>query len=194
MVALVQRPAPDFKATAVIKGKYKDISLSDYTGQWYGMLSMNIFFGPNGRVYPQACHFILSSVSCRKSVYPLWLYMCFYFRDFTPTGHQDIIAFNDALPLFKEIQTTVLGMVFRVMQHLSTLFLHFPVAVSTDSHYSHLAWSTQPRGQDGLGPDLMLPLVADKTMRISRKYGVLFEEEGTSLRCVCIIDPKGIVR
>jgi alkyl hydroperoxide reductase subunit AhpC len=39
-----------------------------------------------------------------------------------------------------------------------------------------------------------LPLVADKTMKISRKYGVLVEEEGVARRCVCIIDPKGILR
>jgi alkyl hydroperoxide reductase subunit AhpC len=50
MVALVQRPAPDFKATAVIEGEFQDISLSDYSGQWYGTLSFNVFFCSNGRV------------------------------------------------------------------------------------------------------------------------------------------------
>lgn len=34
MVALVQRPAPTFKATAVVDGQFADISLSDYRGQW----------------------------------------------------------------------------------------------------------------------------------------------------------------
>lgn len=34
--AFVQRPAPAFKATTVFPGgEFKDISLSDYLGQWY---------------------------------------------------------------------------------------------------------------------------------------------------------------
>jgi alkyl hydroperoxide reductase subunit AhpC len=66
--------------------------------------------------------------------------------------------------------------------------------VSTDSHFSHLAWSSQPRKQGGIGPDLILPLVADKSMKISRDYGVLIEEEGIALRGLFIIDPKGILR
>jgi hypothetical protein len=52
--------------------------------------------------------------------------MCFYLRDFTSDSHKDIIAFNDALQSFKEIQTAVLGMVFRVMQYLFHLVLTLP--------------------------------------------------------------------
>lgn len=35
MVAFVQRPAPSFKATAVVGGLFEDIDLSTYLGQWY---------------------------------------------------------------------------------------------------------------------------------------------------------------
>ena len=35
MVALIQRPAPTFKADAVAEGLFLDISLTDYLGQWY---------------------------------------------------------------------------------------------------------------------------------------------------------------
>ena len=66
--------------------------------------------------------------------------------------------------------------------------------VSTDSTYSHFAWASQPRNQGGLGPDLKLPLIADRNMSISRDYGVLIEEEGIALRGLFIIDPKGILR
>jgi alkyl hydroperoxide reductase subunit AhpC len=52
----------------------------------------------------------------------------------------------------------------------------------------------QPRKQGGLGPDLKLPLVADRTMAISREYGVLIEEEGIALRGLFVVDPKGILR
>lgn len=34
MVALVQRPAPSFKAEAVVGGLFEDIDLANYQGQW----------------------------------------------------------------------------------------------------------------------------------------------------------------
>jgi alkyl hydroperoxide reductase subunit AhpC len=52
----------------------------------------------------------------------------------------------------------------------------------------------QPRKQGGLGPDLKLPLIADRNMQISRDYGVLIEDEGIALRGLFLIDPKGILR
>ncbi|EJF60889.1 peroxiredoxin [Dichomitus squalens LYAD-421 SS1] len=137
MVAIVQKPAPTFKATAVVDGLFKDISLSDYLGQW-----VVLFF------------------------YPL---------DFTFVCPTEILAFNDALPQFHQLNTAVLG-------------------VSTDSHFAHLAWATQPRKEGGLGPDLKLPLIADKNLSISRDYNVLIEEEGVALRGLFIIDPKGTLR
>ena len=57
-----------------------------------------------------------------------------------------------------------------------------------------MAWASQPRKEGGLGPDLKLPLLADKSMKISRDYGVLLEDEGIALRGLFIIDPKGILR
>lgn len=137
MVALVQRPAPAFKAEAVAEGTFLDISSSDFLGQWVVLL--------------------------------------FYPMDFTFVCPTEILAFNDALPRFKELNTTVFG-------------------VSTDSKFSHLAWANQPRKEGGLGPDLKLPLLADRSMRISRDYGVLLEDEGIALRGLFIIDPKGILR
>lgn len=137
MVAIVQKPAPAFKTTAVVEGTFKDVALSDFLGQW-----VVLFF------------------------YPL---------DFTFVCPTEILAFNDALADFKAINTVVLG-------------------ASTDSHFSHLAWATQPRKQGGLGPDLTLPLLADKSMRIARDYGVLIEEEGIALRGLFIVDPKGVLR
>lgn len=95
--------------------------------------------------------------------------------DFTFVCPTEIIQYNDALTRFRAINTQVL-------------------ALSTDSHYSHLAWQAQPRKQGGLGSDLQLPLVADRNQKISRDYGVLIEEEGVALRGLFIIDPKGTLR
>jgi alkyl hydroperoxide reductase subunit AhpC len=78
----------------------------------------------------------------------------------------------------------------------ATVFIYSlpPPGVSTDSTYSHFAWASQPRKEGGLGPDLKLPLIADRNQKISRDYGVLIEEEGIALRGLFIIDPKGILR
>ena len=38
MSTLVQKPAPDFKATAVVNGQFKEISLSDYKAKKYVVL------------------------------------------------------------------------------------------------------------------------------------------------------------
>ncbi|KAI1854999.1 hypothetical protein JX265_012354 [Neoarthrinium moseri] len=104
-----------------------------------------------------------------------WVVLLFYPMDFTFVCPTEIIQYNDALARFRAINTSVL-------------------ALSTDSHYSHLAWQTQPRKQGGLGPDLQLPLVADRSQKISRDYGVLLEDEGVALRGLFIIDPKGVLR
>lgn len=67
------------------------------------------------------------------------------------------------------------------------------VAVSTDSHFCHLAWVNAPRKQGGLG-EMNIPLLADKSMTISRSYGVLQEESGISFRGLFIIDGKQNLR
>jgi len=104
-----------------------------------------------------------------------WVVLLFYPMDFTFVCPTEILAYNDAIPRFRELNTVVLG-------------------ISTDSKYSHFAWATQSRKTGGLGPDLKLPLIADRNMKISQEYGVLLEEEGISLRGLFIIDPKGILR
>lgn len=67
------------------------------------------------------------------------------------------------------------------------------VGISTDSHFSHLAWINQPRKEGGLG-GLSYPLVSDFNKNISRDYGVLIEEAGIALRGLFIIDPQGVLR
>jgi alkyl hydroperoxide reductase subunit AhpC len=59
--------------------------------------------------------------------------------------------------------------------------------------FSHLAWINTPRKQGGLG-EMKIPILADKTKKIAREYGVLLEDAGVALRGLFIIDPKGIVR
>ena len=47
------------------------------------------------------------------------------------------------------------------------------VAASTDSHFSHLAWVNTPRKQGGLG-NMKIPLLADKTCDIAKRWAISF--------------------
>lgn len=133
MGRLVGNKAPDFKATAVQNGEFRDISLSDYKGKW-------------------KCLFF----------YPL---------DFTFVCPTEINAYNDAAAKFQELNCEV-------------------IAVSTDSQFSHLAWTEQPRSEGGLGPETKIPLVADFNKTIARDYEVLVEDEGVALRGLFLIDTE----
>ncbi|KAI9432344.1 2-cysteine peroxiredoxin [Lactarius indigo] len=97
-----------------------------------------------------------------------WVILMFYPLDFTFVCPTEILAFNDALPEFSRLNTTVL-------------------AISTDSEYSHHAWAQQLRSAGGLGPNLSIPLLADRNMRVAGKYGIAF-------RASYLIDPKGVLR
>lgn len=102
-----------------------------------------------------------------------YVVLFFYPLDFTFVCPTEIIAFSDRYAEFEK----------RGVQLL---------AVSVDSHYSHLAWKNTPRSQGGLG-DIHYPLVADMNKKIAADYGVLLEG-GIALRGLFLIDKSGIVR
>jgi peroxiredoxin 1 len=56
-----------------------------------------------------------------------------------------------------------------------------------------LAWINTPRKQGGLG-EMNIPLLADKSMKVARDYGVLQEESGIAFRGLFIIDGKQNLR
>eukprot|EP00095_Tigriopus_kingsejongensis_P006663 snap_masked-scaffold363_size195477-processed-gene-0.33 protein:Tk06663 transcript:snap_masked-scaffold363_size195477-processed-gene-0.33-mRNA-1 annotation:"prx- prx- prx-3" len=135
-VPQIQKPAPAFKAQAVVNGDFKEIQLSDFRGQY--------------------------------------LVLYFYPLDFTFVCPTEIIAFSDRIQEFRDINCEVVG-------------------VSTDSHFSHLAWINMARKEGGLG-GLNYPLAADFSKQIARDYGVLLEEAGVALRGLFIIDPEFILQ
>lgn len=67
------------------------------------------------------------------------------------------------------------------------------VLISTDSVYSHYAWTLTPPERGGIG-SIPFPLASDHLHDISRAYGVLDDAEGTSQRATVIVDPDGEVR
>ncbi|KAF5294786.1 hypothetical protein FQA39_LY00270 [Lamprigera yunnana] len=103
-----------------------------------------------------------------------YVVLFFYPLDFTFVCPTEIIAFSDRFEEFKAINTAVIG-------------------ASTDSQFSHLAWINTPRKQGGLG-DMKIPLLSDKSMKISKDYGVLDEENGIPFRGLFIIDGNSILR
>lgn len=102
-----------------------------------------------------------------------WKILFFYPLDFTFVCPTEITAFSDAVDKFRALNCDVIG-------------------CSTDSKFSHLAWTKQPRNEGGLG-EISYPLLADFTKEISANYGVLLEP-GMALRGLFIIDDKDTIQ
>ncbi len=108
-----------------------------------------------------------------------WLVLLFYPFDYTFVCPTEIISFSENNEIFDSINTQVL-------------------AISTDSHHTHLSWTRASRKDGGVGK-LNIPLVADTSKKISESFGVLVTDEnddmfGAALRGLFIIDPNGIIR
>ncbi|KER30978.1 antioxidant, AhpC/TSA family [Opisthorchis viverrini] len=103
-----------------------------------------------------------------------YVILFFYPADFTFVCPTEIISFSDRVDEFKDRNCQV-------------------IACSTDSKYSHLAWTQVERKKGGLGP-MQIPLLADSSKAIARAYGVLDEVQGDTFRGLFIIDGKGILR
>lgn len=64
------------------------------------------------------------------------------------------------------------------------------LSVSTDTVWVHQAWHNDSETIK----KIKFPMVADPTHEISKKYGVLIEEEGVTLRGTFLIGPSGKLR
>ena len=108
-----------------------------------------------------------------------YLVIVFYPFDFTYVCPTELISFSESIPEFKKLGAEVIG-------------------ISTDSHFTHLAWLKTPREEGGLGK-IDYPLLADISKGISKDYGVLVTQEGdpmrgAALRGVFIIDGDQKIR
>ena len=97
----------------------------------------------------------------------------FYPLDFTFVCPSEIIAFANRLKDFHARDVEV-------------------IAVSVDSHFTHLAWKNTPVEKGGIG-NIQFPMVADLTKQIARDYDVLVDES-VAFRGTFLIDEKGVVR
>lgn len=103
-----------------------------------------------------------------------WTILLFYPLDFTFVCPTELTAFSDRLEEFEAIGADVIG-------------------VSTDSVFSHRAWINTSRDNGGVA-ELNYPLASDITGEVSKKYGVLLEDQGIALRGLFIIDPEGVLK
>lgn len=103
-----------------------------------------------------------------------YIVLFFYPLDFTFVCPTELHAFSDRLPEFQQRGVEV-------------------VAVSVDSHFSHLAWLNTPRNQGGI-EGVGYPIVSDIQKKICTDYDVLAEEQGIALRGLFLIDRNFIVR
>lgn len=97
----------------------------------------------------------------------------FYPLDFTFVCPTEIIAFNHRLGEFSSRHAKV-------------------IAISVDSHFSHIAWKRTPVNDGGIG-NVQMPMVSDLNKSISRAYDVLINDS-IALRGSFLIDKNGIVR
>ena len=97
-----------------------------------------------------------------------WVVVFFYPLDFTFVCPTEIKSFSQHNEEFRKVNAEVIG-------------------VSTDSSYSHKAWTESSLGK------VSFPLIGDTNHAISRLFGVLIEEKGIAYRGTFIIDPDGKV-
>ncbi len=98
-----------------------------------------------------------------------WVVLFFYPLDFTFVCPTEIQGFNKHLDQFNKLGVEV-------------------IAASTDSVYSHKAWTESSLGK------IQFPILADTNHRVARSFNVLIEDKGISLRGTFIINPDGILK
>lgn len=108
-----------------------------------------------------------------------WVVFFSHPADFTPVCTTEFIALAKECEEFKKLNTELLGL-------------------SIDSLHSHLAWAKDIEGIDWSGEGTVVipfPIVADISMEVSKKYGMLQTVASTqTVRAVFIIDPESMVR
>ncbi len=102
-----------------------------------------------------------------------YVVLFFYPLDFTFVCPTELHAFQEKLQAFQERNTEV-------------------IAVSTDSHFSHMAWLNTPKSQGGI-EGVEYPIVSDFNKTISKDFDVLVEADGVAYRGLFLLDKEGVV-
>lgn len=103
-----------------------------------------------------------------------YVVLFFYPLDFTFVCPTELHAFNDKIKEFQSRNTEI-------------------IAVSIDSHFSHLAWLGTPKSKGGI-QGVKYTVISDINKDISRDYDVLVEGQGIAYRGLFLLDRDQIVR
>lgn len=99
----------------------------------------------------------------------------FYPMDFTFVCPSELIALNNRLNSFKELNVEI-------------------VSVSVDSEYVHNAWRNSPLEFGGIGKAINYTMVSDIKKKIIKDYGVEDDTTGVAYRGSYLIDCNKIIR
>jgi peroxiredoxin (alkyl hydroperoxide reductase subunit C) len=104
-----------------------------------------------------------------------WLILFSHPADFTPVCTTEFIAFAEIYPELQKRGVELLGL-------------------SIDSVYSHIAWMRNIEEKTGV--QIPFPVIADLNKEVASLYGMVMpgESKSETVRCVFIIDPKGVLR
>lgn len=109
-----------------------------------------------------------------------WVILCSHPADFTPVCTTEFMTFAAMADEFKALNTELIGL-------------------SVDSVYSHIAWLRRIHELEWKGMrnvEVKFPVIADISMDVSRKYGMIQPEQSTTqaVRAVFVIDPESKIR
>jgi peroxiredoxin (alkyl hydroperoxide reductase subunit C) len=104
-----------------------------------------------------------------------WLILFSHPADFTPVCTTEFVAFVEIYPELQKRGVDLLGL-------------------SIDSVYAHIAWVRNI--EEIFHIQIPFPIIADLSQEVSRAYGMIMPgvSKTETVRCVFIIDPKGIMR
>lgn len=104
-----------------------------------------------------------------------WVVLFSHPADFTPVCTTEFIAFTSISEELKALNVQLIGL-------------------SVDSVSAHLAWVHAVK--EKMGIQIPFPIIADLTMTISNKYGMIHKGQSSTaaIRTVFFIDDKGVMR
>lgn len=104
-----------------------------------------------------------------------WLILFSHPADFTPVCTTEFVGFAGLYPKFQELGVDLLGL-------------------SVDSITAHIAWIRNI--EENFGIAIPFPVIADLDKKVATLYGMIMpgESKTETVRCVFIIDPKGVIR